>query len=139
MQVKRNQKTTGRTSSVPGGLAAGAGVSALTTAGLTALMAGLLDRETISWEIAGYWILVMIMLSAYLGSATACRKIRRQRLMICLMSALVYWGILLSVTALFFGGQFEAVGVTALLIMGGSICAALSGTGKGRRVKGFRK
>lgn len=110
----------------------------LTTAVLTALLAGLLDREMISWEIAGYWILVMIMLSAYLGSVTACRKIRRQRLMICLMSALVYWGILLSVTALFFGGQFEAVGVTALLIMGGSICAALSGTGKGKRVKDFR-
>ena len=132
------QKSSGRASSVPGGLAAGAGVSAVTTAIMTAVLAWMLNQETIAWEMVGYWILAMIMLSAFLGSAIACRRIRRQKLMVCFMSALVYWGMLLSITALFFGGQYEAVGVTGLLVTGGSVCAALLGIGKGRRTGSFR-
>ena len=127
------QKATGRTSSVPAGLALGAGVSAVVTGLMTAALAGLLNQETIPWETVGYGILIMVMLSAYLGALTAWSKIRRQRLMICMMSGLVYFGMLLSVTALFFGGQYQAVGVTALLVAGGSGCAAVTGTGKGRR------
>ena len=126
------QKGTGRASTLPGGLGAGAAVSMSITAAGTALMAFLLNRETINWEMIGYGIIVMVMLSAFLGSVTAYRKIKRQKLLVCLMSGVVYWGILLCLTALFFGGQYEAVGVTALLIAGGCGCAAICGMEKGR-------
>jgi hypothetical protein len=132
------QKVTGRADSVPGGLAAGAAVSVITTAGLTGVMALLLERETISWEGAGYGILVMLMLSAFLGALTACARIRRQWILVSLMSGGVYFGILLSVTALFFGGQYQAVGVTALLVAGGCGCSALLMAGKGRGTRRFR-
>ena len=128
-----NPKITGRASSVPAGLAMGAAVSIAVTGILTAVLAMLLDRETISWDAVGYGILVMIMLSAYLGAITAWMRIRRQRLLVCLMSGGVYFALLLSVTALFFGGQYEAVTVTALLVAGGTGCACLPGVGQGRR------
>ena len=126
------RKHTGRASSVPGGLAMGAVVSMAVTGGLTALLAGLLDREMMQWEMVGYGSLTVVMLSSFLGAVTACVKIRRQRMLVCLMAGMVYLGILLAMTALFFGGQYQAVGVTALLVLGGTMCAALTGAGKGR-------
>lgn len=131
--MRGNPKHTGRTSSVPGGLAAGAMVSTILTALITAVLAVLLDKEIIRWENVGYGVLAMVMLSAFCGAVTANAKIRRQRFLVSLMSGLVYFGILLSITALFFGGQFEAVGVTGLLVAGGCACAALPSGGQGRR------
>lgn len=122
----------GRASSIPAGLGAGAGVSVAITLLGTALLARLLDAETIQWEAVGYGILIMVMLSAMLGSVTAMKKIKRQQGIVCLLSGLTYWGILLSVTALFFGGQYEAVGVTLLLIVGGCGCAFLLCVKQGR-------
>lgn len=115
----------GRASSIPAGLGAGASVSMLITLAGTAVLAKMLDAETIQWESIGYGILIMIMLSAMLGSLIAMQKVKRQFALVCLMSGFVYLGILLSITALFFGGQYEAVGVTLLLIVAGSGCAFL--------------
>lgn len=123
---------TGKTSSIPGGLAVGAVVSVVMTMALTALWAWLLDREMISWENVGYGVLITIMLSAFAGAVAAFGKIRRQRLLICMMSGTVYFGLLLSITALFFGGRYEAVGVTAILVFGGCFIASLTGTGPKR-------
>lgn len=128
----RSQKVTGRTSSIPAGLAAGAAVSTVVTGIGTVLLALLLDRETISWEAIGYGILTMILLAAYLGALCAYSRIRRRKAAVCFLSGLTYFGILLMVTALFFGGQYEAVGVTGLLVAGGSGCAAITGIGQGR-------
>ena len=132
MCMSRSQNTTGRTSSVPAGLAAGALVSAGVTGLGTALIAFGLSQERVSWETVGYGILIMILLSAYLGAMTAYSKIRRQKLAVCVMSGMAYWGLLLLITALFFGGQYEAVGVTGLLVTGGIGCAVVTGTGQGR-------
>ena len=133
--MRNHQKVTGRASSIPGGLAVGAAASGSVTGLLTLLMALCLEKEIITWETAGYGIMIMIMLSAFLGSIIACTKIRHQQILVCLMSAGVYFAMLLSITALFFGGQYQAVGVTALLVVGGAICSALfvSGQGRGRR------
>ena len=40
-------------------------------------------------------------------------------------------GILLAITALFFGGRYTAMGVTAGVVMAGSAAAILPGMGKG--------
>ena len=126
-------KHSGRTSSVPGGLAAGGAVSIAVTAISAAVLAALLDRQLMAWESVGYGIAAMVLVASYGGAITARNRIRRQRLLICLMSGAVYWGLLLSAAALFFGGQFEAVGVTFLLVAGGCLCAGLpAGKGSGR-------
>lgn len=134
MQMIITQKTTGRASSVPAGLAAGVGVSIATTILVSIILAILLDREVILWKNIGYGILIMIMLSAFLGAVTANHKIRRQKIVISCMSGLAYWGLLLTFTALFFGGKYEAVDVTALLVMAGCGCAAMLEIKKGRGI-----
>lgn len=120
-----NLLKSGKTCSVPQGLLYGGLISILVTTSIAALLAKLVDIGKIPWDWIGYGTMILLFLSAFLGAATANRVIRRQRFVISIMSGLVYFGILLSVTALFFGGQFEAVGVTGLLILAGCGCAGL--------------
>lgn len=127
-----NRNNTGRATSIPAGLAFGVGVNLVITILAAIVLAKLVDLEKMPWENIGYGILVLIVAASFLGSMAAYGKIKHQRLMICLLSGVIYFGILLSFTALFFGGQYEAVGVTALLILAGSGSAGLLGLRENR-------
>lgn len=129
------QIRTGKTQSIPAGLSLGAGVSVAVTISVIAILGTMIEREDLAWENVGYGIMLLLFLAAFLGSKTAWWSIRRQKLMICILSGLVYYGILLSVTALFFGGQYEAVLVTGGMILSGSGAAALTGRGNNARKK----
>ena len=54
-------------------------------------------------------------------------------------SGLVYFVTLLAITALFFGGQYEAVGVTGLLVFGASTAVGLLKTQGGKLGSGKKK
>ena len=99
-----NQKSTGRALSIPGGIAMGTCLSMILTIFSCAVLAWMVDNEKMQWE-----------------------KMKRQRLMVCLLSGAAYLAVLLSLTALFFGGQYQAVGVTSALILAGSGTAGLLG------------
>ena len=129
-------KNTGRVTSVPAGLALSGAVSLGITLALTAILANLLNMEQLTWEQAGYWIMAMLFLAAFAGGKTAVCAIRRQRIAVSAMSGLLYWSALLAVTALFFGGNYEAVPQTALLIIAGSGCAAMVSLPQKSRRKG---
>lgn len=135
-----DSKNTGRALSMPAGLALG-GVSSLTmTILLSAVLSKLVDAETLSEENIGYGVMVLLLVASFAGSLISSARIKHQRMLVCLLSGIIYFGILLSITALFFGGQYEAVGVTAILVLGGSITAAFVGLrenrgGKRRKIK----
>lgn len=122
-----NQKPTGRASSIQAGLVFGAVISLSATMLAAVVLAKLIESEKMPWESVGYGILALLLISSFLGSVSAYSKIKRQRLMVCLLSGFIYFGILLSITALFFGGQYEAVGETAALVFAGSGTAGLLG------------
>lgn len=122
-----NRKVTGTAASMPGGLLWGAaGSMALTVAG-AALLSYLILNESIGENSIGYASMFVILASAVLGALVSVSKIKRRRLLVCALSGLIYFGILLSMTALLFGGQYQGIGVTALLVLGGSGTAALLG------------
>ena len=134
-----NRKVTGKTSSMPAGLAMGAAISLGITLILASAIAKLVSSEKLAEEHIGYGVMVLLFVASAVGAATANSRIKRRRLLVSCLAGLTYMGILLSITALFFGGQYEAVGVTALLVMGGSICATLIGIDSkrgGHRKKG---
>lgn len=131
-----SQKRTGRAASLPGGLAFGAAISLSITLFAAAILAKMLDTEKLLWENIGYGIMILLLTASYAGAISAYIRIKRQRLMVCLLSGTVYFAILLSITALFFGGQYEAVGVTAALILAGSGTAGLLGIRENRGGKG---
>ncbi len=121
----RSTKNRGRASSLSSGLGVGILTCIAVTAICAAILAELVNREILPWEKMGYGIMILIFLSSFLGSATACGKIKRQWMLTSLMTGMLYWGVMLGITALFFGGHYEAVEVTALLILAGSGTAGL--------------
>lgn len=127
-----NQKPTGRASSMPTGLLFGAMVSLGITLLAAALIAKLVSAEYIEESGIGYGIMAALLGASFAGALLASGKIKRQRLLVCALSGLLYFLILLGITALFFGGQYEAVGVTGILVMGGALLAALTGGGASR-------
>lgn len=118
-------KTTGRAMSMPGGLAVGGGVSLGITLAGCGLLAWLVGSERIDSQNIGYWIMALLLLGSFIGAVVACGRIKRQRLLVSVMSGAVYMGILLSITALFFGGQYDGVIVTTILVLGSSLAAGL--------------
>lgn len=138
--MKISGNITGKSMSVPGGLALSGSISLSITLLLSALLAKLLDSQRLSWEQAGYWIMAMLFVAAFTGAKSAIATIKRPRLAVSAMSGVLYWGLLLCITALFFGGNFNAVPETALIIIAGSGCAAMvSLPQKKRRGPGRRK
>lgn len=135
-----NHKPTGRAVSMPAGLMFGAFISMGMTVLAVGLIAKLVGSEYIKETQIGYGIMVTLLASSFFGALAAAGKIKRQRLMVCALSGLIFFLTLLSITALFFGGQYEAVGVTAILVLGGSLLAVLAGgrsesRGKGRKIR----
>ncbi len=132
-----NRKPSGRTMSMAAGLALGGCISLVITLILSAVGAKLMDSQVIPEHGAGYLSLGILLLASILGAAVAYRKIRRQRLVVCMASGGIYYGILISMTALFFGGQYQGMGVTALVVLAGAGTTALVGMGQGRGHRGY--
>lgn len=116
---------------MPAGLLAG-GICALAgTLVLSAILAKLVDMEVIPQDKIGYGIMVLLLLCAFLGANVACGRIKRQYLIVSAISAGIYFVVLICITALFFGGEYSGVGVTAMLVLCGSLLAAFARSGKG--------
>lgn len=130
-----NKRAGGRASSTAAGLAIGAVLSMAITVGGCAVVAWLIARETLREEALGYGVMAVLFLSALIGALVAAGRIKRRRLIMCLASGGIYFLLLIAMTALFFGGQYGAVGATALCVVCGSLVAALANRGQGRSVK----
>lgn len=122
-----NRKPTGTASSIPAGLVSGAMTAAGITLILSAVVARMIDKQLLSWDNMGYGVMGILLAASWLGAIITAGKVKRQRFLMCVLTGVLYYGILLAVTALFFGGQYSSVGETGLLIFCGSVLAAFTG------------
>lgn len=133
-----SKKPTGRAASMPKGLFLGATVSLLITILSAVVIAKLVNSEYLSETKIGYGVMIAIMVASYSGAILAAFRVKRRILLVCLLSGILYYLILLSMTALFFGGQYEAVGVTGILVMGSAILAVFTVLPERKRRTGSR-
>ena len=131
--MKNELKVNGRAASVPAGMAMAAAASMILTAILCVLIAYFLNRGKMTWEQAGYWIMAMLFFVTFVGGKLAYSAVKRQRLLISLMSGIIYWGLLLSITALFWGGNYGPIWETAGIIGAGCLTSALLKGGRCRK------
>ena len=124
--------------SVVKGAAVGAGGSILMTLALTALAAGLVVRETIDETSLDTVTAGILILSSICGSLLAASATGHHRLPVCMASGALYFLLLIACAILMYDGANGAVGVTALLVLGGSGAAALLGLKEGRKGRGHR-
>ena len=118
-------KVTGRASSVPAGLAAGALVSILMTAIICIIGGWMIGSEMIEQNKIGYFSITALISSSILGSVVASKKVQRKQFLITLASGGIYFAILTAVTIIFFRGSFRGMGVTFLTVMIGTLASAL--------------
>lgn len=123
------------------GLLQGSCVGLGTTLVLAMLTAKLVDMGTLRVTAIGYCAIGILLASSFLSAVIATGRIKRQKMLVCGISGLIYYCILLGMTALFFDGQYRGMGVTALMVVCGVGLAVLTvnrqgrGAGKGKRRK----
>ena len=122
------------------GIAKGIGISLIVSIIVTILgtflTAHLIHKEIISESSVTTIAVIVLSLSSAAGAFSAICVIKKMRLQISLLSGGVYMLLLLSMTALFFGGQYESVITSMLAVLGGCGVVAfayLIPKGKGKR------
>ena len=115
-----NRKVTGTSLPIPSGLAIGVLSAVLTTFTGTLLASILIDKEIIMWGQSGYAVMIILIISSWIGAEVTANKIKRRRVMVCVASGVGYFIALLMITGLFFGGKYSGVGESGLLILCGS-------------------
>lgn len=137
-----NQKVSGKAKPVAVGLSLGVLVSLILTLVGAAVTANLVLSEKIPVESVGYSATLILLLASALGAWVAAGLVRRRWMVICIGAGGTYYLSLLAITALFFGGQYQAVGVTALLVFGACGAVGFLGLtkegGKRKKAKKYR-
>ena len=123
-----NHKVTGTAVSMPAGIGIGCGISLLLTLLGAGVAAKLIADEILRETAIGYSAMAIILLASACGAAAAVGKVKKRRLQVALLVGAGYFASLLAMTALFFGGQYQGMGVTALLVLGGVAAVALVGS-----------
>ncbi len=130
-----NRKVTGKAIPLP----AGVGMGVLISMGITLLLcagtAWLVLTQRMGEGSLGYCVIAILLLATLAGSGAGAFAVKRQRMIVCVAVGAGYFGMLLMCTALFFGGQYEGIGVTALVILSGCLAAGLLGVKGGKRRK----
>lgn len=123
----RNKMLTGSKSGIAVGILIGVLVGIGVTLVGVSILAWLIATEKISENAIGYGTMVILFISALLGAGTAAANIKRLRVQVCLITGGIYYLLLLATTALFFGGQYQGMGITAILVLLGSGLVSLLG------------
>lgn len=131
-----NKKVRGKAWPIPKGLAMGTAVAVLLTILFAVGMTQLILTETISEAALGYGAMILLPMASAISALIAVGIIKRRRMQICLLAGLAYFIALGLINVVFFGGQFEGVGVSLLLILLGVLCVGVLGL---RGEKGGRK
>lgn len=116
-------------------IALGSAVSLLTALGLCALVALLVDKQTLSYEIAKKLPLVLIGLSCLAGCWFAGCLAKKKQMLICLLVGALFLFVLLAITAFAFHGMYQGIPVSGGVILGCSALIGLLHSRGGKRTK----
>lgn len=134
-----NRKATGRAMGMSLGIVIGGSVAYAITLVMSAVLAWLLQEETVAVDQVGYGSMVILLASSSVGAFVAQYLVKHRRLLVCIASGAVYYIMLLATTALLFGGQYQGMGVTLAVVAAGAVSVGLLVTKKKRTItKGYR-
>ena len=118
------KKVTGTAMAIPAGLGIGIAASLAVTLLGAAFIAWLIAGERIGEASTGYGAMAILVLASAVGAFVSSSLIKRLRLQICLLSGVGYFLMLLGMTALFFGGQYQGMGVSGITVLIGCVAIA---------------
>lgn len=118
------KKNRGRAMSIPAGIGIALFLSMVITLAGSALAAALVSSERIGEGAIGYASMLTLALAALAGAWIAVILIQRLRLQVSMIFGGCYYLFLLAMTALLFGGQYQGMGVTAIVVL--AACALVA-------------
>lgn len=119
--MKKKHYNAGRAKSMPAGIGIGVLVSLVVTVMGAAIVAWMIVSERIGENGIGWGCMVILPVASAAGAEVAWRLIRHRRLMVCGIQCGAFYLLLLAM-ALPFGGVYEGMVLTALLVaIGGGI------------------
>jgi putative membrane protein (TIGR04086 family) len=128
MAVKR--KLSGKGVSIPTGIVIGV-VTAVAVMLIGALvMAAMVINETMPIDGIGVGAMCVIALASALGAWLAGGLTKQKKLLVCGLTALGFYLVLLSITAVFFDGVYSAMGISALMVLLGAGATLIPGLRK---------
>lgn len=134
-----NQKTSDASRPMLAGLALGWGVEMALLICMSAIAAGAVLFGNAPVEMIGYSAVVILLMTSLMGAIYASAKSTDKNLLRCAASGVIYFATLMGMTALVFGGEFRAIGETALLIACGCIIAIMRNVSHEKNKKKGRK
>lgn len=111
------KKVSGRASSMAVGVVTGAVVSVTILLILTATMAWLVMDGKMREDIRGFWLMITHVIATIPGAIVATSMVKRRRFLVCIAVGGTFFAFLVALTASFFGGQYQGVFVSCILIM----------------------
>ena len=117
-------KNGGRALSIPAGIGLALLISMLVTLAGSAIAAALISSERIGEGAIGYASMLTLGLAALAGAWIAVILVKRLRLQVAMIFGGCYYLLLLATTALLFGGQYQGMGVTAIVVLAASALVA---------------
>lgn len=126
------KKVRGTAVSMPAGIVIGVGVSLLATCTFVALLTWLALTGKIEEKAIGYCSMVILLLASMMGALLSAIKVKRRWMLVCLMTGMLYFLILVASTAVFFGGKYQGIGVTGLMVLTGSVASGTLGLKRNR-------
>ena len=130
------KKITGRAPSLGKSVAAGVLLGAAWTVLCAVVLAKLIDSGVMPMEKVGYGSMAAVLSAVFAGASLAGRKAGHMVVQAAAISGVAYFLCLLLVNALFFGGSYNGMAVTFVLIAlatAAAILAAGKGSGRYRR------
>lgn len=113
------------TMSIPAAVGVGTVISTIVMLIGAIVITLLVSNELISDQSMDYGVLALTMLSAILGCSVSNVVAKRRLLIVSVCTAVTFLLVLISITAIFYGGQYSAIPVTALVILGGGVSSVL--------------
>lgn len=128
MTVKR--KLSGKGVSIPAGIVIGV-VAAVAVMLIGALvMAVMVIKETITINAIGIGAMFVLALASAMGAWIAGGLTKQKKLLVCGVTALSFYLVLLSITAVFFDGVYSSMGIAALMVLLGAGVTLMPGLRK---------
>ena len=120
-------KVSGTAVSIPVGIALGVMLSLAVTCAMTVAASWLVLDGKIDEKLLGYLVIGILVTASAAGALLAALRIKRRWVMICLVTATVFYLLLLAVTAVLFGGNYQGIGVSGLWILVGALTSGALG------------
>lgn len=116
----KSKRLAGTAMSMPGGIAMGVCFSVVISIAGALIMTAMISNQSMPFESVGMGCVVLIAAAALSGAYLATLLVKRRNLLVCGITGLAYFLILLSVSAMFFGGTYSGVGMGALMVLLGA-------------------